>query len=174
MRSLRLVPVLMLLALNAGANIVPAKSSAPASAEEVRKQLAAFFAGGGVGDLKNSPATSQAIEKRIAAMSDAELAEIQKVMADLPNWQTMSQALAASIPPQVRESLDRASDDLTARIPDAEADARRRAHARRGPAPAARCEAEGARDRPETARFPRRHLQRAFAITGSHAAKAIV
>lgn len=120
MRSLRLIPVLILVTLNAVANVVPVKPGAPSSAEEVRKQLAAFFAGGGVGDLKTSPGTLEAVQSRIAGMSDEELAQFQKFIADDPNWRNMPKAMAAAIPPDVLKNLERAAADLTARVPDAE------------------------------------------------------
>jgi hypothetical protein len=120
MRSLRLIPVLVLFALNAVANVVPAKPGAPASGEEVRKQLAAFFAGGGVGDLKKSPGTLQQVQKRIAAMSADELAEFQKFIAETPDWRNMPKTMAAAIPTDVMKSLQRAGADFTARVPDAE------------------------------------------------------
>jgi hypothetical protein len=110
----------MLLALNAAANVVPAKPSAPSSTEEVRKQLAAFLAGGGVGDMKKSPGTLQAVQKRIGAMSDDELAEFKKFIADTPNWRNMPQTMAAAIPPDVLKILERAGADFTARVPAAE------------------------------------------------------
>jgi hypothetical protein len=120
MKSLRLIPALVLFALNAAANVVPPKPEAPASREEVRKQLAAFFAGGGVGDLKKSPGTSEAVQTRIDTMSDEELAQFQKFIADDPDWRNMPKAMAAAIPPDVLKNLERAGADLTARVPAAE------------------------------------------------------
>jgi hypothetical protein len=116
-----LFPVLLLFAVNAVASVVPpATPGAPASREEVRKQLAAFFAGGGLGDLKKSPGLEEAVQKRINAMSDDELSSFQKLIAGTPNWRSLPQAVSAAIPAEVKKSVERAAADLTTQVSEAE------------------------------------------------------
>lgn len=121
-RSLALFFACVLLPASAAlANVAPA-----ASREEVKKKLETFFARmddkspSALRKISQSPATLKEIDQRIESMSDADVAEFQKLMAEVPDWQTAPQAIAKMLPPEAMKTIDKASADFTKRAPRAE------------------------------------------------------
>ncbi len=101
--------------------------------EEVRKQLSSFFASSGEQSpagfkaLQQSPEAMKEVQKRIAGMSDQEVAEFHAMMADTPDWKSAPEALTRLLPPEMLKQVQATSADFTARMPRAEkmrADAR--------------------------------------------------
>ncbi|HJT17158.1 MAG TPA: hypothetical protein VJ853_07215, partial [Thermoanaerobaculia bacterium] len=116
-----LFAVLLLPATFAYANTAPA-----ANREEVRKKLDAFFAHmddkspGALRNISKSPETLKQIDQRIATMSDADVAEFQKLMNEVPDWQNAPQAMSKILTPDAMKTIDKASADFTKRAPEAE------------------------------------------------------
>ena len=88
-----------------------ADSARPDPIERFRRQLAAYFA-----DLHESSPTvlgaqapgqdaRDAMQRRIAAMSRAELEELSTGFSQVPNWQIAPEALASALPARARERL---------------------------------------------------------------------
>lgn len=90
---------------------------------DVRKQLSSYFAGieknspTVLGGLASSPDTMQAIQSRIATMSDAEAAKFKALMEQTPDWKVAPEALAAAFPPEMIEHMKRVSADYSAEVP---------------------------------------------------------
>lgn len=105
----------------AWASVAPA-----ASRDEIRKQLATFFSH--IDDqsppaltaISKSPETLAAINKRIASMSDAELADFQKMMKEVPDWQTAPQQITKMLPPEAMKTIEKTSAEFTKNAPRAE------------------------------------------------------
>ncbi len=110
-----LVPVFLF------ADATPAKTKSPA---QVRSELAAFFAHLGdkspLGDMSRSPQALQEINKRIASMSDAEVAEFQKMMTEVPDWQKAPQEITKMMPDGTLQKIKATSAEFAARAPAAE------------------------------------------------------
>lgn len=122
--------ILVLVVSFLGSVVLHAASAPPlnpenSSREEVRTQLSSFVAriGGqspeGFGALRKSPAM-EAAQRRIATLSDEELAEFQQLMAETPDWSKTPESLAKLLPPGLNDRIDAASADISSRIPRAE------------------------------------------------------
>lgn len=119
-RLLTLVTALVL------AGAVTAGASVPAAQPDPRKELAEWFANVErnaptvLGGLADSPETMEAIQKRIASMSDAEIARFRTLMSQAPDWKVAPEAIAAAFPPDVLAQIGRAGGDAAARSPKGE------------------------------------------------------
>jgi hypothetical protein len=98
-----LITVLLTLALSPGA-FAAERPPRPDKIEQFRRQLAAYFANlheSSPTVLAPSPPgqdTGEAMQKRIAAMSREELAELAEGFSQVPNWQIAPEALASTLP----------------------------------------------------------------------------
>ncbi|MFA6957924.1 MAG: hypothetical protein WC538_18815 [Thermoanaerobaculia bacterium] len=108
-----LLAAVVALALASGslmAAVAPAASRAEGSGD-TRAQLASYFDNIGtnsptvLGALQKSPETVDAIRSRIDSMSDAEVAELQKMMAEMPTWEIAPEAMAEALPLDMRQQL---------------------------------------------------------------------
>lgn len=99
----------------------------PDRIEQFRRQLASFYA-----HLpENSPTvlaqqpqgkeSREEIQRRIAALSREELAELAKGFAEVPNWQIAPEALASSLPQVTRDQLNTAGRHFAAKAEEATA-----------------------------------------------------
>ncbi len=99
---------------------------APAAPDQVRAQLSSYFKNIGtnsptvLGGLAKSPDAMAAIQERIAKMSDAEAAKLQKLLSETPDWQIAPEAFAGAFPPEMLEQIKRVGADYTAAVPKAE------------------------------------------------------
>ncbi len=127
MRILRLIILITTLCLVAlpisAASIPDAPQPRAASATDARKELAAYFSNlernspTVLGGLASSPEAIEAIQARIASMSDAEVARFQKLMNEAPDWKAAPEAIAGAFPPDVLEQIQRVGEDYAARAP---------------------------------------------------------
>ena len=124
--SLRRSMILLFASVVLTGTVAYANTAPAANREEVRKKLEAFFAHiddkspDALKNISKSPETLQAIDKRIAGMSDAEVDEFQKMMREVPDWQKAPQAIATMLPPDAMKTIQKASADFTKRAPQAE------------------------------------------------------
>jgi len=108
------------------ATIARANTAPAANREEVRKKLDAFFAHtddktpAALAAISKSPKMLKAIDEQIASMSDADIAEFQKLMNEVPDWQNAPQAMAKMLTPAGMKTIEKASADFTKRAPEAE------------------------------------------------------
>ena len=99
---------------------------APAAPDQVRAQLSSYFKNIGtnsptvLGGLAKSPEAMAAVQERIAKMSDAEAAKLQKLLSETPDWQIAPEAFAGAFPPEMLEQIKRVGAGYTAAIPKAE------------------------------------------------------
>lgn len=125
LRSL-LIALMLPLAL-APAAAAQAAPGRPDPIERFRRQLAAYFA-----DLHESSPTvlgaqapgqdaRDAMQRRIAAMSRAELEELSKGFSQVPNWQIAPEALASALPAPTRQQLTAAGARYAAKAGEAAA-----------------------------------------------------
>ena len=122
-----LMIALLTLALPLPAFAAEAAPPGPDRIEQFRRQLARYFA-----NLhESSPTvlapsqpgedTAEALQKRIAAMSREELAELAKGFAQIPNWQIAPEALASALPASTRAQLNATGLRLASKADEATA-----------------------------------------------------
>ena len=103
-----------------------APDPALSSPEHVRAELRSYFKNIGkssptvFGGLAQSPEALQAVDERIASMSDAELARFQTMMAEAPDWKIAPEAIAKAFPPEMLDQIRKVGADYTARVPKGE------------------------------------------------------
>lgn len=111
-------------ALTIGAAAVP--PSREISNAEVKRQLADYFANVAknsptvLGGIAKSPDTMQAVQQRIASMTDSELAPFRKMMAQAPDWRLAPEAMSKTFPPELLDQARRVAADYATRVPKAE------------------------------------------------------
>lgn len=114
--------VLTIGAAGAFANVAPDPKQ---DREQVRSQLASYFRDIGknsptvLGGLAKSPDAMEAIQKRITSMSDEELANFQKLIAQSPDWKLAPEAFAAAFPPDMLQQIRRVGNDYVQQLPAA-------------------------------------------------------
>ncbi len=95
----------------------------PLDNAHVRQELSSYFAHIAensptvLGGLAKSPDTMAAVQQRIAAMSDQELAGYRKLMAETPDWKVAPELFAKAFPPEVLGQIQRAGTDYAALAP---------------------------------------------------------
>ena len=94
--------------------------------KQVRKELSSYFGGIAensptvLGGLSKSPDTMQAIQRKIASMSDEELSRFGAMMAQTPDWKIAPEALAAAFPPEMLDHIKRVGTNHAANAPNGE------------------------------------------------------
>jgi len=129
LRLITLVAVVMV-AIPGGALLaaaVPAANDVQPDAQktiDARAQLISYFENIGtnsptvLGALQKSPDAVDEIRARIESMSDEELAELEKVMGEMPAWEVAPEALAESLPLEMRQQLKNAGAYYASRSDD--------------------------------------------------------
>ncbi len=129
LRTAILVAV-VLVAIPGGALLAaaaPVATSAQPDAQktiDAKAQLVSYFENIGtnsptvLGALQKSPDAVDEIRARIESMSDEELAELEKVMAEMPAWEIAPEALAESLPLEMRQQLKNAGTYYASRADD--------------------------------------------------------
>lgn len=114
-------------ALDAAAVPAARTKAGPLSDREVvREQLASYFKSIDrnsptvLGGLAKSPETMAEIQARIANLDDAELARIQKLMAETPDWKVAPEAFASAFPPEVLDQMRLVGADYAKQMPKGE------------------------------------------------------
>ncbi|HKQ59710.1 MAG TPA: hypothetical protein VJS92_00415, partial [Candidatus Polarisedimenticolaceae bacterium] len=83
------------------------------NAEQLRRDLSGFFAGGAeaaptvLGGLSRHPAARQAILERLAELPAEDLAKLAEGFSAIPAWQAVPEALASALPPESLGALRR-------------------------------------------------------------------
>ena len=94
---------------------------------QVRNELSSYFGRIAensptvLGGLAKSPDTMNAIQKRIASMTDAELSKFGALMAQTPDWKLAPEALAGAFPPEMLDQIRRVAKNHAANVPNGEA-----------------------------------------------------
>jgi hypothetical protein len=116
--------LMLSLAQAAVAGEAPAR---PDRTEQLRRQLAAYFANlhdsspTVLGSQPQDQKAREALQRRIATMSREELEELAKGFSQIPNWQIAPEALAASLPPATRDQLNAAGLHFASKAGEASA-----------------------------------------------------
>lgn len=99
---------------------------APPAPEQVKSELLSYFQNieknspTVLGGLAKSPESMAAIKKRIDSMSDAEVAQFQKMMAEAPDWKVAPEAFASGFPPEMLDQIRKIGGSVQAELPQAD------------------------------------------------------
>ena len=115
-----LAVAVLAVALPLQSSVVPPDNAA------VRKELSAYFSNIAensptvLGGLAKSPGTLNAIQSRIATMSDAEISKFRNLIATTPDWKIAPEALAGAFPPEMLEQMKRVGTNYAEGVPAGE------------------------------------------------------
>ena len=96
---------------------------APPRADQVKSELWSYFQNieknspTVLGGLSTSSESMTAIKQRIDSMSDREVAQFQKMMAEAPDWKVAPEAFAAGFPPEMLDQIRKIGGSVQAEVP---------------------------------------------------------
>jgi hypothetical protein len=123
----RAIPVFLLVAglcvLSLMQPVSLAREAEPRTdSDRFREELVEFLADLGrysptvLGELYDETQSLATIRERVDRLTPEELASLQEVFSLVPDWRMVPEALAASIPPEARQALGPAADQVTERV----------------------------------------------------------